>query len=190
MAIKALKYDSVRSLLEYELSNEEGTETKNLINSLKHVKKKKVFTKDELILMSNWKSYRQIHHIKENHHNTIKSVSQKALNSKSEKEKIDHLTSLNGVSIPVASAILTLIDPKNYGVIDIRVWQVLYSLNFVSTNPEGRNLNFSNWEQYLMLLRYYSKEFEVTARAIDRTLFYIHRKYQEGNLYKDNVDNF
>jgi hypothetical protein len=39
-----------------------------------------------------------------------------------------------GVSVPMASALLTLLDPKRYGVIDIRVWQLLHRMG---TSEEG-----------------------------------------------------
>ena len=47
------------------------------------------------------------------------------------------LTSLAGVSVPVASAILTLIDPRRYGVLDIRVWQLLVALGVMDGKPAG-----------------------------------------------------
>ncbi len=105
--------------------------------------------------------------------------------TKFEKRKIDLLIKLKGVQIPTASAILTLIDPNNYGVIDIRVWQVLYLYGSVKTNPDGVGFNFSNWYNYLVKLRYYAKKFKVKARNIERTLFLYHKKIQEGNLYKE-----
>ena len=94
------------------------------------------------------------------------------------------LTSLHGVSIPTASAILTLIDPQNYGVIDIRVWQVLYLYGSVKDRPDGTNFDFNNWYNYLMKLRYYAKKFKVSARKIEKTIFIHHKEIQIGNLYK------
>ena len=94
------------------------------------------------------------------------------------------LTTLKGVSIPTASAILTLIDPKNYGVIDIRVWQVLYLYDSVKVKPTGTNFDFNNWYNYLMKLRFYAKKFKVSARDIEKTIFFHHKKIQDGNLYK------
>ena len=94
------------------------------------------------------------------------------------------LTSLHGVSVPVASAILTLVDPKRYGVLDIRVWQLLCAIDSVRTNPRGVGFNFKNWYDYLRQLRYHAREIGVSARTVERTLFEYHRKVQQGKLYE------
>lgn len=83
----------------------------------------------------------------------------------------------------MASAILTLIDPKRYGVIDIRVWQLLFTIHSVSGNPQGRGFNFNHWYHYLCKLRYYAKTLRVSARIVERTLFEYHKKVQKGRLY-------
>ena len=93
------------------------------------------------------------------------------------------MTQLKGVSIPAASAILMLTDPQNYGVIDIRVWQVLYKYRSVKMKPNGANFGLNNWYNYLMKIRYFAKIFNVKARDIERTIFYYHFEIQEGTLY-------
>jgi len=85
--------------------------------------------------------------------------------------------------VPMASALLTLLDPKRYGVIDIRVWQLLHKLGTVKKNPGGVGFNFGNWYQFLMIIRYFAKKFGVKARDIERTLFHVHKEYQAGRLY-------
>ena len=76
------------------------------------------------------------------------------------------LTTLHGVSVPTASAILTLLDPNRYGVLDIRVWQLLFAIDSVSTNPRGVGFNFKNWYDYLRRLRYHAREMSVSARTV------------------------
>lgn len=83
----------------------------------------------------------------------------------------------------MASAILMLTNPNRYGVIDIRVWQLLYKLGSVNKNPQGSGFDFKQWYRYLMIIRYYAKKHKVRARDIERTLFKIHKKYQKGTLY-------
>ena len=83
----------------------------------------------------------------------------------------------------MASAILMLLNPHRYGVIDIRVWQLLYSVGAVSQKSTGVGFNFNNWYQFLMIIRHFSKKFGVSARNIERTLFITHKKYQKGLLY-------
>lgn len=131
-----------------------------------------------------WKSPRPKQRYLGNSEEKIISISKKVLATKFEKRKIELLTSLDGVSIPTASAILTLVDPQNYGVIDIRVWQVLYLYGSVKDRPNGTNFDFNNWYNYLMKLRYYAKKFNVSTRDIERTIFLHHKKIQDRNLYK------
>jgi len=76
-----------------------------------------------------------------------------------------------------------MLDPKKYGVIDIRVWQLLHHLGAVDGNPGGTKLTDAQWERFLTLIRTLADTFGVSARNIERTLFLVHRKYQSGRLY-------
>jgi hypothetical protein len=134
-------------------------------------------------VVGRWKSPRTIRYIEANSAATIKSLSAKAFNTRSERARIMFLTELSGVAIPMASAILMLTNPTRYPVIDIRVWQVLYVLRSVTKNAKGVGFDFNNWYQYLCIIRYYAKKFKVRARDIERTLFIAHQKYQIGRLY-------
>jgi hypothetical protein len=183
MPIRKPKYKTLRDLLADELIIEEDPGTADLIKSLRHVKRDKVLTKPELVSICMWKSPRAIHHIEANHGVAVRKLTSKALSTRSEERRFTYLTSLRGVSVPMASAILTLIDPKRYGVIDIRVWQLLFAINSVRKNPKGIGFTFQQWYHYLCKLRYHAKELGVSVRAVEHTLFLYHRKIQEGILY-------
>jgi hypothetical protein len=83
----------------------------------------------------------------------------------------------------MASAILMFVDPRRYGVIDIRAWQLLHAMGAVRKKPAGIGFDFRNWYQFLMIVRHFAQEFDVKARDIERTLFYAHQEYQKGRLY-------
>jgi len=83
----------------------------------------------------------------------------------------------------MASAVLTLLDPKRYGVIDIRVWELLYALGTVTRNPGAVGFSFGNWHEFLMIIRYFARKLECKARDIERTLFMAHKQYRKGRLY-------
>ena len=191
MSIRKPKYKTLRDLLSIELVTEEDERTAELIKLLRHVKQEKILTKAYLVAICRWKSPRTINLIESNHPATIKSLTKKALTTRSERQKIEYLTKLNGVGIPMASAILTLTNPKRYGVIDIRVWQLLFAINSVQTKPKGIGFTFKNWYHYLKILRYHAKELGVCVRYVERTLFLNHRKLQKGILYgkKVSTDN-
>lgn len=68
----------------------------------------------------------------------MRTLSAQAFGAPGEAHRILHLCRLRGVGIPVASAFLALTDPERYGVIDIRVWQLLALYQEVAYDPDGR----------------------------------------------------
>jgi len=159
--LKRVPYRSLRALLRRELVREEDPPTAALIRRLAHVKRAGRFTRGEFLAMCRWKSPRARLHY----------------------ERIAALTVLPGVSVATASAILTLIDPLNYGVLDIRCWQLLFHIRSVKGNESGRAFTIAQWEQYLTRLRGHARALDVSARMIEYTLFHCHRKLQRGRLY-------
>lgn len=178
------QFTNIQELIKNNLNIKEDSETQEIFNQLKNAKKKGCITKKEFMTICMWKSPRPKQRYVTNSENKIISTSKQAFSTKFEKRKIELLTSLNGVSIPTASAILTIVDPKNYGIIDIRVWQTLYLYNEVKRKPTGIGFKFNDWYSYLMKLRYYAKKFNRDARTIEKILFEHHKNIQKGNLYK------
>ncbi|MCK4654183.1 MAG: hypothetical protein KAU01_07035 [Candidatus Cloacimonetes bacterium] len=177
------EYKNIEELIKENLSTEEWEDTQELINELKNVRSRSYFTKEEFLKMAMWKSGRPKRWYLSNSEDEIIKISKKVFSTNYDKRKIELLTRLEGVQIPTASAILMLTDPQNYGVIDIRVWQVLYLYGSVKVNPKGKHFRFNNWYNYLMKIRYFADKFKVKARDIERTLFSYHFKIQKGKLY-------
>ena len=177
-------YNNLTELISQNLNTPETKSAKKLIEELHEIKKRRFFTKEEFYKIAMWKSPRPKKLYLKNSEEEIENISKKVLSSNSLDEKINLLTSLKGVSIAVASAILTIIEPKNYGIIDIRVWQLLHLYTEVKTNPAGQGFKLDDYKNYLIILKDYSKKFQINVRDIERILFFQHRKIQEGNLYK------
>lgn len=169
--------------MEHELETKEDQKTADLMRALSHIKRSKVVTKDEFLNICRWKSARPLSHYRKNSESTIQSVLKSVLSTRSERHRLGLLTSLKGVGVPTASAILTLIDPQRYGVIDIRVWQLLYAINSVRSNPAGAGFTFRHWYHYLCKLRYWAKRLKTSTRLVELTLFKHHKKLQTGKLY-------
>jgi hypothetical protein len=184
MVLKTLKYSSLADLLEHEPISEESRDTEELIRGLRHVKSEKELTRGEFLAICRWKSPRTIAHCKRNSTESIASISRKVFSTRGEKKRIELLTSLYGVSIPTASAILTLTNPARYGVIDIRVWQVMYRLGSVNQNARGQRFSFEQWYRYLTILREQARRLRKPVRLIELTLFKFHQRHQRGTLYK------
>jgi hypothetical protein len=155
-----------------------------LIRELRHVRRRGQFTRAEFLAMCRWKSPRAIGHCESNSHHRVRGVSRALFKTRVEAERLDLLVGLAGVGIPTASAILTLTDPRRYGVIDIRAWQELYRRGVVRDRPGGQGFSPEHWLQYLRILRIEAGRLGVTARQVEYSLFTLHQKRQEGTLYK------
>ena len=183
MAIGKLPYKQLRVLIRDHLVLREDPDTAKLTSELRQVRKRGYLKPIELERICRWKSARAIHHIKKNSAARVRAATGRALATQSEHRRLEALMSLDGVSVGMASAILTLLNPRRYGVIDIRVWQLLYGIGAVTKNPSGVGFTFNHWHQFLMIVRQFAEEFHVSARDIERSLFSVHQAYQKGTLY-------
>ena len=181
------RYHGLAELLERELVPAEDAPTAALVRELRHIRRAKQFSRAELIKMCRWKSARAIHHYRRNTPDAVRRTSRALLRTRSERQRLDLLTRLKGVSVPTASAILTLIDPRRYGVIDIRAWQLLFRMGAVRRRPGGVGFRFADWAQYLSILRQHARALRVSVRRVELTLFEYHRKTQTGRLYAATI---
>ncbi len=184
MGLKKLPYSRLEPLIRAHLSIEEEKFAADLIHRLRAARKRGYLTAAELTAVCYWKSPRAIHHVRSNSPARVRAATRAALATRSEQRRLEELQQLRGVSVPMASAILTLLDPKRYGVIDIRVWQLLHKMGAVAQNADGVGFSSNNWLRFLVILRHFARKFEMTARDIERTLFAAHKEYQTGRLYK------
>ena len=183
MALRPIPYRRLDTLVRAHLDAVEDEATAALIRRLRAARTRGHLTRAELEAVCRWKSARAIHHVRSNTAAAIRAATREALGARSEGLRLAALTRLRGVSVPMASALLTLLHPRRYGVIDIRVWQLMYEIGAVQTNADGAGFSFDNWHQFLATIRGVAVRLGVTARAVERTLFGVHVKYQRGTLY-------
>ncbi|HET7873990.1 MAG TPA: hypothetical protein VFN71_00590 [Methylomirabilota bacterium] len=183
MATGRVGYQSLRALLGRVpiVPEEEGTAA--LIRRCRGIRRRGELTRAQFLAMCRWKSPRALPQYRRNPSAAVRRASRAALGTRSERRRMEHLTRLRGVSVPMASAILTLIDPRRYGVLDIRVWQLLFAVRSVGRNPRGRGFTVAQWLDFLAELRGHARALGVSARAVERTLFAYHRRVQHGRLY-------
>lgn len=176
----------LESLVQKHLSVEEDGDTVVLSRRLQAARRRGYLTPLELEAVCRWKSARAIRRIRENTYHRVRAATGAALASRNEQRRLEALLQLSGVGIPMASALLTLVEPNKYGVIDIRVWQLLYTLRMVRGNPKGTQFRPSHWNQFLAILRRLASRLGVGARDIERTLFDVHQarqRRQKETLY-------
>lgn len=168
-------FDSIHDLLKNLLTNEETPEAKQLMRQMAFAKKEGFFTMGFLYDILDWKSPRSKKYWSRNDNAYVKEVSKKFFLFTDDEDRVVCLRELHGFRVPVASAILTLMDPDNYGVIDTHVWQLLYHYGLVSEKEDGTNLSTGNWLQFLDIIRPLAQQYKVSVRDIERTLFNYHR---------------
>ena len=183
MALRPVGYRSLTELLQRERLVAEDPETLELMRTLRGVRRRGSFTRREFLAMCRWKSPRARPHCERNPAFRVRRVSGLALATRSERRRLELLTGLHGVSVPMASAILTLIDPRRYGVLDIRVWQLLFRIRSVRWKPRGQGFTFRDWDRFLTELRHHARRLGVSVRTVEHTLFWCHRRLQAGTLY-------
>ena len=181
---RRLPYSSLEPLVRDHLSAEEDPGTAALILRLRPARRRGYLTRTEFEAACRWKSARASHLFRTNSPQRIRRATTAALSARDERQRLEALLTLQGVSVPMASAVLTLLDSERYGVIDIRVWQLLHEVGAVEGNRAGTGFTFAHWSRFLDVIRRLSTQFDVPARAIERTLFAVHQKYQEGLLYR------
>lgn len=184
MPLEPLPYASLDLLVSRHLpSAAEDPSTAALIRRLRFARARGHLTPAELRAIGYWKSPRAIRLISANGRQRVRTATMAALRARSERTRLDALLSLHGVSVSMASAILTLLDPRRYGVLDIRVWQLLHGIGAVTRTPNGVGFTFEHWHSFLSIVRPLAKKHGVPVRNVELALFEAHRRHQAGRLY-------
>jgi len=183
MSLRKLPGGGLDRLIRKILPSEEDASTLGLIRRMRAARTRGYLTAFELEAVCSWKSPRAIRLVRSNPSSAIRAATRAALATRSERARMESLLELRGVGVPTASAILMLLDPKRYGVIDIRSWQLLHEAGNVRTNARGTGLTLENWLEYLTILRRFARKLRISARDVGRTLFHLHREHQVGRLY-------
>ncbi len=84
------------------------------------------------------------------------------------------LCALRGVSVPVASAVLTLVFPQSYGVVDFRVWRQLFG-------EERRQFGISEYKRYLKKVCALAEELNWTVQEVDLAIWAYDMKHGGGS---------
>ena len=84
--------------------------------------------------------------------------------------RLNILCALRGVGVPIASAVLALIFPDKYAVIDFRSWRQVFD--------ENKNLfSVADYKKYLLVIRRLAGELGWTAQEVDHAIWEYDRRY-------------
>jgi hypothetical protein len=121
-------------------------------------------TPEDLAVIFQWKTRnRGVSRLRRNNPAEIADALRLAVLAQTERSAVAVLRGLSGVDTPVASAILTAINPERYTVIDFRALEAL------GTDTTDRSLPF--YLYYLHYCRRTAAEYGVNLRTFDRALW-------------------
>ena len=144
---------------------------------LAEIRQRRWLSASELASIYAWKEGGRSRHLRDILGNAkddtdlVQELTREAMAHTDEYKRIAVLDRLQGVGIAIASAILTVIDPQAYGIIDRRVWRLLHEYGEVDHDPAGENLTLESWLDYLPKVRQWATELGASAREVERRLF-------------------
>jgi hypothetical protein len=130
-------------------------------------------TPGELYQIARWKSPRKAKLTQQNPPDFVEAVSRTALRfMEYPQHAMRLLVALDGVAGATASTVLTVVDPKNFGVVDIRAWQVLSRWDSQRFRWKDQGV-FSAIEfgLYLDTIRKLARQANMTCREVDMALW-------------------
>ena len=125
---------------------------------------------DDFFKICEWKSTRTKTLVRTNPHEHIRDVTRLAFSSR-ESLRVPLLCILNGVRVPTASAILTVWQPNEYTVYDVRVCDAMLSLSHKLLTDQVVEDARKSYSKYLDVARKIAIELQVSLRDLDKTLW-------------------
>ena len=85
--------------------------------------------------------------------------------------RVSILSALRGVGVPVASAVLALVYPDEYAVVDFRVWRQLFGKEI------GRAFLVSDYKRYMCKMRPLASELGWSVQEVDMAIWEYDRQH-------------
>lgn len=177
--IKIKKIDFEKYLKKYDQTT--GLYPEELMEIGDKYHNKGYLTKTELYQLAHLNSTRSSYHVKRNPEGRIKKVTKAAFKIEDDFCRLALYTSLMGIGIPTASAILTSLNSKRHCVIDTRVWATLYNLNYFEKEKEY--FKADDYLKIIKIVREMASESDFSTAEIAYALFAYDVVHREGNLH-------
>ncbi len=131
-------------------------------------------TMEQLRDLANWKAPRSARWIEGNAAAYVEEITHMALCARTERARIEVLTSLDGVGWPTASVILHFFHADPYPIIDFRA---LWTLRM----EVPTRYNFEHWNTYVDRCRTIGKQADLDMRTLDKALWQFSKENQPAN---------
>jgi hypothetical protein len=122
------------------------------------------YTKADALIVYRWKSRRSAGRFEVVDGRTVRAVTARAFRAPDEAATIETLTSLPGVGVPVAAALLHFAFPDAYPLLDYRAFESL-GVTRRSSYPT------SLWVEYVDACRALARDLGVSLRTLDKALW-------------------
>lgn len=123
------------------------------------------YTRDEFLTVVGWKSNRTLPLAERNPAQAIVDATARALAADDEITRVVSLLALDGVGVPVASALLHFAYPDRYPILDFR------ALATLGTLTRGTSYTPDFWVDYLRQCQAIAKDAGVSIRELDKALW-------------------
>jgi thermostable 8-oxoguanine DNA glycosylase len=144
------------------------------LESLPTVFKEGTWSREDLEWIIEWKvgvfTKPILKHLRKNDDEEIQAKVEEAIHEPDIRSKVEALTSLNGIGVPVASAILMFIDEDRFTVIDERAWNILQETKYISQEL-SEDPDVDEYLIYLGACWTLANEYDVSLRTLDRVLW-------------------
>ncbi len=160
-----------------DLNEEEALQEEELLALEPKIKARSYLLKSELVKVVEWKLQNQPHrlernlkYIENNSDAYLEDITRCAFSAKSERARIRVLRCLDGVELPIASAVLHLFHKCRYPIWDTRaLWTVQLDESQYKNRAEC-------WDAYVDFCRKVADRNNLCMRTLDRALW----KYSKG----------
>lgn len=138
----------------------------------KNFQKRGYLTPEEFFAIVIWKSNRVKTNVRkgiEKNKKTIRAITSEVYQAKTAEQKLNILTSIPSIGIPMASAILTVCYPDNFTIADYRACAALKDFGEeIAGNPIS---NVPAYFEYLKKCKKLSRKHNLSLRDFDRVLW-------------------
>jgi hypothetical protein len=162
--------------------SDDNAETERIKSHFAQTKRRRqpfFLTREEFEWILHWKlrtQYARGEHLRVNiTDDLIKTVTQTAFaisNPNKELElklRVPILTSLPGVAVPIASAILALVEPDSYAVLDFRGWNQVFP-------DQPKNLTISGYQRYMKVVMKFAQQLGWPTQEVDLAIWEFDRR--------------
>lgn len=124
---------------------------------------------ENFLTVAKWKSPRPSRYYERNSALMVEGLTRLAYLESDPENKVRILTTLRGVSVPVAGTILHFLYPDRFAIFDVRCRTTLERAGLWKRNTKDASVQA--WLEYVDIMRSLAQQLGVTLRGLDKALY-------------------